>query len=220
MKNKKISQKRGQIDKNQATTFAFVAIAAVFTVASLVISKGIWDRTRYMAKVVEKKEIAVKQLNDNKDAVSKLGETYKSFNSQNPNLLGGSIEGPGDKDGSNSTLVLDSLPNKFDFPALASSLEKMLLGYSTGSIGGTDSNTTDAPASPSSGAMEIPFTFDATTDYTGLKELISSFNRSIRPFHITKVELSGTNNELKANFTAKTFYQPDTTLKITTETVE
>lgn len=218
MQNSAKSSKQAAVDKNQATIFAVVAIASVITVGSIMIAKGLWTQSSYLGRVAGKKEAAVKQLESNKVAVSSLTEAYQQLNNQSPNLLGGTPDGLGPKDGSNSTLILDALPNTYDFPALASSLEKLLFGYNIENIGGSD----DSIAQQELGAgspVEIPFSFGVTTSYDGLKQLIDTFDKSIRPFQIVQLDVEGTNSDLKVNVQAKTYYQPDTGMQITTEAV-
>ncbi len=218
MQNNQKSSKRAAVDKNQTTIFALVAVASVITVGALMVSKGLWSQSAYLGKVADKKEIAVQQLEENKIAVAALEESYEKFDTQNPNLLGGTPEGTGPRDGSNSTLILDALPNTYDFPALTSSIEKLLFGYSIEGIGGSDDVVAQQEAAEGS-PVEIPFSFDVTTSYTGFKDLLKTFDLSIRPFNLVRIELDGTNSLLEVGVNGKTYYQPDTGMKITSEVV-
>lgn len=211
------SSRRVQVDKDKARMFVIISVAAVITVASIVIAKGLWSRGNYLSKVVDKQELALKQLDANKSAVASLKDSYQKFVDQDPNLLSGSKNGEGDNDGDNATLILDALPGKYDFPALASSLEKMLTGYTITDIAGVD-----ASAAPSSGttAMEMPFELEVLTNYEGFKQLTDRFNRSIRPFAFTKLTLSGTSSLLEVGLTGKTYYQPEQGVKITETKVQ
>lgn len=206
------------VDRNKTTIFVFVAVAAVISTASLVISKGVWDQSRYLGRIVAKKEVATKQLEDNKVAVQSLTEAYKTFDTQSPNLIGGSIEGGGSRDGSNGTLILDSLPDSYDFPALVASVERLLQGYNINNIGGVDDYVAQQDAQPGV-PQEMPFTFDVTTSYGGLEQLLESLGRSIRPLHILSIDLRGANSELNVSVSAKTYYQPDAGMHITKEIV-
>lgn len=218
MKNDK-GTKKSKVDKNKNTIFAVVAISSVVTVGALVTSKALWSQSSYYNKVADKKSVALKQLEENKKNIDKLTESYNKFNDEKvPNLLGGNpMGGDSVRDVPNSTLILDALPDKYDFPALVASLEKMLIGYRIDSIGGSD---TSLSQSADTGApVETPINFAVTTNYNGLTQLLSSFDRSIRPFHILKLDLSGANDALKISVDAKTYYQPETTVKITEEVV-
>lgn len=211
--------KRTRVDKNKTTILVVVSIAAIVTVVSLMVSKTLWDKSNYLGKVADKKEIALKQLEENRVSIESLAEAYESFNKQNPNLLGGSPDGNGPRDGSNGTLVLDALPNRYDFPALASSIEKLLTGYSINGITGSDDTLAQLEAEPGS-PVEMPFTFDVATSYDGFKNLIADLNKSIRPFQVVKLELKGASGNLQVILEGKTFYQPESGLKIEQEKVQ
>src|SRR5690606_5550723 len=124
---------------------------------SLVISKGFISQGNYLRKVNGIKGDAVEQLENNKAAVEELTKAYESFTSQNPNLLGGNPGSQDDRGGSNADLVLDALPSKYDFPALASSIEKLLSAYSIRNISGIDDSLAQQEVSGASGPVEIPF---------------------------------------------------------------
>lgn len=213
------NSKRGLVNKNQTTTLVLVAVAAAISVTALMISKGLWSQTSYLNKVTDKKEAAVKQLKSNKDAVASLTETYKSFDEKSPNLLGGSPDGTGPRDGSNGTLILDALPSRYDFPALITSLEKLLEGYTIQAITGTDDSMAQSQAAPGQ-SVEIPFAISVNTNYDGLKRLIDTFDKSIRPFHITSMRLEGVSSRLNVNIQAKTYYQPEKGVEITSKVVQ
>lgn len=211
--------KRVQIDKTQAVMLGLVVAASVVTMFSLVASKTYFSQANYLNKVAGKKEKAVKQLKANKDAVSTLVKSYQSFASQDPNLIGGTPPGKGERDGDNGRLVLDALPSKYDFPALATSLEKLLAGYTINSINGSDagsSQTNSVQIKP----IAMPFTLDVSSDYAGIQKLSGTFEKSIRPFQILGIKLNGTNAILQATITAQTFYQPEKNLKIGSEVVK
>lgn len=219
MKPVQSDSKRARVDKDKSIIFAVVSVAAIITVAALMMAKGLWSQANYLNSVADKKETAVNQLKDNKEAVVSLEAAYKTFKDQNPNLLGGSSTGTEDRDGDNARLILDSLPSKYDFPALATSLERLLTGYEINGISGTDDTVSQA-AAPTGNVIEMPFSVDVTTNYENLKSLINSFNRSIRPFQIMTLKFRGTSDNLQANIQAKTYYQPEHGLEITSEVVQ
>lgn len=212
--------KKVQVSKNQTTIFILLAIASFATVASIMVSRALWAQASYTNKVIGKKEAAVDQLEANKAAVDQLTASYKSFDEQSPNLIGGSTTGTGPKDGSNSTLILDSLPDNYNFPALASSIEKLLTGYSITGITGTDDSANQASAGASVTPVEIPIGLSVSTNYDGMKNLIGVFDKSIRPFKITKIQATGSNNDLDLTLDMITYYQPATNVRITEESVQ
>jgi hypothetical protein len=212
------STKRNQIDKDKTKIFIIIAIISVVSVGALMISKGLWSQASYYGKVAGKKDDAKKQLEANKNAITALSQSYKSFAETSPNLLGGSPTGSGDRDGDNAALILDALPNKYDFPALASSVEKLLTGNAINSITGVDDIIVQQAAA-ATGPVEIPFSVDIRSSYGSLSTLIDTFNLSIRPIQLTRLELSGSNADLQAIIQAKSYYQPELGLQIVEEQV-
>ncbi len=209
----KLMPKKLRIDKDKTFIFAVVSVAAALTVAALVITKGVWGQASYLGAVANKKEVAVQQLEANKQALGSLEDAYRTFDGQSPNLLDGNPESTDGWGGSNATLVLDALPSKYDFPALAASIEKLLMGYNITGITGSDDSVAQTGAN-ASGPVEMPFSFSVTTSYDGFKQLVTSFNRSIRPFQITMLDLSGSSMNLQVDIQAQTFYQPERGLQI------
>lgn len=216
MQNK--GSKRFMLDNDKTAIFIAVSISSAIVVAGLMFSKSLWSQGAYYSKVASQKEIAVKQLEDNKEAVDALKASYESFRNQDPNLIGGSRDGTGERDGDNAKIILDALPNKYDFPGLTSSIERLLAGYSIKSITGFDDTITQKTASPGT-TVEIPFSVGITTNYESLKQLIDTFEKSIRPLHFTRIELRGNNSSLQTEMDLKTYYQPEKGLDIKVEEV-
>lgn len=209
--------KRVQVDKTKALVLSIVIISSVVSVFALVASRSFYSQASYLNRVAAEKEKALKQLKANEFAVTSLVKSYNEFSSNNPNLLGGSTSGNAERDGDNARLVLDALPSKYDFPALATSLEKLLSGYIINNITGSDDAATQAENSE---LVEIPFKLDVATNYGGMQTLLTTFEKSIRPFEITSIEFTGTNANLQSTITAKTFYQPEKDLKVTTKVIK
>jgi len=218
MKLKKPDTKRKAVDHTKAKLFLVVAAASAFSVFCLVASKSYLSQAGYLNRVAGAKEETLDQLKKNKTAVTSLVAAYKTFSSSDPNLLGGAKAGNGERDGDNGKLVLDAMPSKYDLPALASSLEKPLKGYPIDTITGTDDSANQAnnTSATTSGAVEIPFTVDASAaNFKAMEGLVLSFERSIRPFQFTAFEIqAGSGDSVKGVVTAKTFYQPEKSLQL------
>lgn len=216
------SSKRAQINKANTTMVAVVAIASFITVFSLVAAKALWDQRSFQARVIVEKEVARNQLQANVAAVDSLVTSYKAFVGTPENVIGGSSTGKGDRDGDNAKIVLDALPSKYDFPALATSLEKILQSgdYQIDSITGTDDEANQQANQTTNAPVEIPFQIGATGNYASIQKLVESLERSVRPFTITKISFTGGDSDLKAQIDAKTYYLPAKTLKITTKEVK
>lgn len=223
MANIRISAKRIQINKANTTMVIVVAIAAFVVAFSFVASRALWISRSYQNRVIVAKEQAADQLAANIAAADELKTAYQAFVSTPDNVIGGNSGGTGERDGDNAKIILDSLPSKYDFPALATSMENILKSknYKIESISGSDDEIAQASAeNPESAPVEMPFEVSATGSFTSVEDLLKIFERSIRPIKVQTVELSGTNSELTATVNAITYYQPEKTLNIKTKVVK
>ena len=220
MTNLRITNKHVAVNKAKTVTVSLIAVAAVITVSSLMVARSFIIQARYINKVNGKKEVALKQLKANEAEVDILVDSYKSFSEQPTNILSGKSVGSGASDGDNAKLVLDALPSKYDFPALISSIETMLKGTKVNSITGVDTATARLGSAATPEPVEIPFSFNINASYPTVAKIIGDFEHSIRPFSITRLDLSGTYNDLKVTIDAVTYYQPAKDLQITSKEVK
>jgi hypothetical protein len=212
------SVKHLQIDKAKSRMLIVIAVAAALSVFSLYTTKLMISKANYQRKAINEKHKVVKQLKDNISASSSLINQYKLFADQNPNVLGGSVTGSGPLDGDNGRITLDALPSKYDAPALATSIEKILLdrGVAIQSIDIIDDQASN-PDQPSAKPEPAPltFSFEAGSDYKNSQLLIKDFERSIRPFDVTSLELTGTDTSLRVKAGVTTYYQAPKSLSLT-----
>ncbi len=174
-----ISTRRLAISKANAQMVAVVAVASFITVFCLVASKAVFSQNQYQARVTSAKEKAHKQLQDNLNTFGSLQKSYVKFNSASTNIIGGSSAGNGPNDGTNSTIILDALPDKYDFPALTSSLEKILNSSSlkVTNITGTDDqiNQQGNISSPNPQPVTMDFTFTVdNANYDSISQLVAT----------------------------------------------
>lgn len=215
--SEKTSIKHLLIDKANSTMLAVVAVAAFVTVFSLFATKYMIEKANYQRRAINAKHKVLDQVKANITASQSLITQYKVFAKENPNVLGGTIDGKSNLDGDNARVTLDALPSKYDAPALASSIEKLLLGRNV-AIGGIDvkddqsANPDQAQAQPTT--MPANFSFEASSSYATIQQLIQDFERSTRPFDITSLEISGTDANLRVKASAITYYQPAKSLKL------
>lgn len=215
-----ISTKRMAISRANAQMVIVVAVASFVTVFCLIASKTVLSQNIYQAKVTSGKETAKRQLNANLTAFNSLQSTYKTFDNQDPNFLNGSLNGSGDNDGDNATLILHALPPTYDFPALASSLQKVLAdrNFQITGLSGTDDQLNQQAnlVSPTPQPVPMPFSFAvADTNYQGIGTLLNSLQASIRPISIDTLSLSGDSGNLSVSVTAHTYYQPSRNFALT-----
>jgi hypothetical protein len=241
-----VSVKRIQIDKANSTIVIAVAVAAFCLAFSLISARALIARQSYQNKVKDAREKALEQLKENIEAVEDLKVKYSEFVSRSENLIGGSSAGTGERDGDNARIVLDALPSKYDFPALASSLEKMLTdrNYKILAITGTDDEanqngapvdtsnpaaaaavaaaaptTTATPTAPVGSAVPMPFELGAEGQYDAITALLDVLRHSIRPIQAQTVTLTAVEGAIQLTITGQSFFQPERTLNVKEEVV-
>lgn len=221
---KLVKNKRLGIDKANATMLLVVAMTSFIVAFSLVASKSLISQSRYQSRVIAEKQKALKQLNENNKNITSLVASYKSFVEQPQNILSGNPAGNGPIDGDNSKIILDALPSKYDFPGLISSIEKVLKdgGYQLASIGGLDDeiaqqNTATETPQP----VAIPFPLSVKSkDEASSQKLLTILERSIRPMYVDRLSVAANKEDLTVSIIAKSYYQPEKTLSITTKVIK
>lgn len=224
MANIQFSSKHLQINQANARIVIIIALAAVVTTFSIVASRALLSQMSYQNRVATEKELAVAQLKENIAAVDKLKTSYTQFVENSPNIIGGDPKGTGERDGDSAKIILDALPSKYDFPALTSSLEKLMIerNFKVESINGTDDELAQTAQTNSANPVpvEIPFQLTVNSDYNSLLALIQVFEQSIRPLHITSLAFSGADNSTQLTIDALTYYQPAKSIDITMKEVK
>jgi len=218
------SIKRALINKANSRIVIYVGIAAFVLVFSLVAIKTLVSQAAYQNHVISKKRATVNQLKANVAATDKLKDAYQAFTNTTENVLGGNPLGPDSKDGNNAKIVLDALPNTYDFPGLTTSLE-VLLGQQNvkiNSISGTDDQVAQSAnqSSVNPQPVPIPFTTSVEGDYPAVQNVVTVFEKSIRPMQIQTLSIAGDKDKLTLNISAQTFYQPAKSLNVKKEVVK
>lgn len=218
------SSKRALIDKANTAVVVVVSVAAFLAVFSLVATKTLISQAAYQNRVISGKRGAVNQLKADLSAIQRLNKSYNAFNSTTQNAIGGNPAGAGQQDGTNSKIVLDALPSTYDFPALTTSLESLLSTQNVkiNTISGTDDEVAQSSnqSSSSPSPIAIPFQLSVTSNYDSIKNVVSTFERSIRPIQLTTLDLSGDQKNLNLAVNAETYYQPAKALTINTKVVK
>jgi hypothetical protein len=216
--------KRALISKANSSMVIATTVAAFVLVFALVSGKSLISQMSYQNRVITAKKTALTQLKTDLEARDSLQASYNSFVAENPNVIGGNADGDGEEDGDNATLILDSLPSYYDFPALTTSLEKIIGSQNLSILGitGIDQEATegDNQSSPTPEAVAMPFEVDVSGSYQSVQALTDVFQKSIRPFQIQTMQLSGDEGSMTAAINAQTYYQPGKTLNIKSEVVK
>ncbi len=219
MANAAPSMKRLMIDKANTRIVAYVSVAAFILVFSLVATKTLVSQAAYQNRIITAKRKAVTQLKNDISATNQLKTSYDAFVGTSQNAIGGNPTGSGPQDGNNAKIVLDALPSAYDFPGLTTSLDNLLSvqnGVSINSISGTDDEVAQSANQSSSSPQPeaMPFSVSVSGNYASMQNVISVFERSIRPIQVQTLQLTGSNNTLIMNVTAQTYYQPTKSLNI------
>lgn len=202
------------LDRGQTRMLVTITLAVAVTIFSLLSAKALWSQASYHRHVLDAKRQAVKQLKANLDTVQTLKTQYDSFSSANPNAIGGKNVADSNAtppDGDNGRIVLNALPSKYDFPALISSVTKIMSisRISNPGIAGSDQSATiNSQPTANPQPVEIPLSLSGLTTYSGAQNLVRDLERSIRPFDITKLQLSGSSASMSVSAQVTTYFQP------------
>lgn len=215
-----VPTKRIQINRANTVVVIMASLAAFMITFTFFAGKAMLSQRSFQSRIIREKTIALKQLEANLITTETLESSYKAFVGQSSNVIGGLSTGKGDRDGDNAKIILDALPSKYDFPAMATSLEKLFKSnsYKLDNITGSDDEVAQSE-SKSVELVEMPFTVTLSGSYEGINEAMVTMERSIRPFHVNILSFTATDKEIGLTITAKTFYQPEKKLNITTKDV-
>ncbi len=198
--------KRSLISKANTTVLFAAGLTAVIVSVSIVTCRALISQRAYQDRVIAKKQTAKDNLANNIQDAAKLED---SFNALEKNVT------------VNSKTILNALPSKYDIPALGTSIEKIATdgGYKLESF--TSEDTSDVSKdSNDPKPVEIPFTVEISGNYDQIKRFTNDLQRSIRPFKILSLSVTGQDAALHATFKVVTYYQPAKNLEFKTEVVK
>lgn len=215
IKNLRVSRKQIQIDRARTVMYGSIIVASITLVTGLIFGQKLMSQNIYQQRVIKARKDSLKQLKSNVQASKDLSDAYKSFDAAEESVLG-------TKD-KNSRLILDALPSKYDYPAMISSVEKLLSdkGYIVESVSGEgDQEGTALQTSSQPKPIEIPFGVTTRTSFDLSQRLMLTFENSIRPIAVSELDLNGNDSQLRLTIKAKTYYQPERVLDIQTKVVK
>lgn len=209
----KTSIKHRLISKNNSRMFLILAVAGIVFSFSAVASYTLVKRLLYQNKVIGERSKAEKTLKNNITNFDSLSNSFVEFDSAAESIIG-----TADK---NSKIVLDALPSKYDFPALATSMEKLLTdsGLSNIAIGGLDNEAAAEQSSANPEPVEIPITLSGEGSYETVQKFIKDLERSIRPFRVITINITGSSSKMTVSVNGVTYYQPEKVLEIGSQEV-
>ena len=207
---------KGQLDKTNSAILVAITVATVVLVFCLVSAKTLLSQAGYQNRLLSARHATLSQLIADKSTATTLTNNYTNTfeGTSATNIIGGkntTSKSAVPPDGDNASIVLDSLPTAYDFPALVSSVTKILNNNSVSnpSLSGTDDSST-ANNTPSGSPVPTPISISVggQVGYSGLQNMIKDFERSTRPFDVTDLQLSGNQSFMTFSIKLTTYYQP------------
>jgi hypothetical protein len=218
------SVKRTLIAKSNTQIVVVTSGACFVVIFCVVASISLISQFMYQNRIIAADKLALSTLKLDIQAAQGLESSYKAFTSTSTNIIGGNPKGTGPQDGTNDKIILDSLPSRYDYPALATSLENILTQQTVEiqSITGTDDAAAQAGDQTSTEPQSQPMPFQVTVagSYGAIQNVVGAFERSVRPFRIQTLELSGDQSKLTLTIGAQTFWQPAKSLTIRTKVIK
>lgn len=128
-----------------------------------------------------------------------------------------------DEGDNNFRVVLDALPVTGDPATFANSLQGVILKGSNVTIAKLSiDEKKDIQIVPTgtAGPRTLRFGVEIVGDYAAIKTALSDIEKTIRPIHMTSVSMIEGTPKLTAKLTGVTYYLPEKSLKLKTESVE
>ncbi len=215
-KDSSFSIKQSQIKNASAKTFISVAVASVIVSISVVLLNILWNTSKYNARTQDLQTTARNTLKDNIEVVKELEKSFTTLELSSKLIPDQSIKK------SNSELVLDALPSKYDFPALVSSINNLAQrsAVKLTSFQGVDLGSSAEQSSTKPVPIDIPFNIEVEGKYDSIAKFLKGMESSIRPMKVMVLNLSGTDSRIHASLTVETYYQPAFDLSIEKRVVE
>lgn len=223
-------KKRQQIEKTNKTILLWVAGASVIVIVCLVTLQFLIRQAIFNQEVINAKAETNKILKQNIENAKTLKTNVNKLIAD-PNLQKArAVEAD-----SNLKVILDALPSTGDPTTFSNSLQNAILDRSgakiinlssTASEGGTavaapTTDTTTAPTAAGVGGSATPLTLGFSTEVSGqydiIKQSLLDIERVIRPMQIKILTISGSDTELTAKISGVTYYLPEKTVKLGTQ---
>lgn len=189
---------------------AAVVIAAITVSFSMVFLKFLFDFWVYNNNVQSAQRETQEKLEANLDIYEDLRTSFLTLESAQ-----GTPQSP------DAEVILDALPRNYDFPALASSIQKLASSSEVElmSFRGNDEEGSVPEPSYSPEPYEVMFGAEVSGSYEDIQVFVNALDLSIRPFHIESIELQGSDDSLRAVIDIRTYFQPTQNLEYPERTI-
>ena len=216
------SSMRGLIEATSRNVFMWVVIASVVLVTTVVVLFFLFKQFKFNNQVIKAENTAVKTLRDN---ITQYDLLKKQVDKLVASDALSSVRNASSSD--NLQVVLDALPATSDSTGFAASLQNIIAPSSgvslesiiipgTTSVSATANETQQTVAST---PQEIAYQVEVVGSYAAIQDFITKLEKTIRPVSIEMLDLSGTDNMLRASLQLKTYYQPEKNISITKKAI-
>jgi len=209
-----------KIDKAKANAVTSLAVASFLLIFGLFTSKTLLGFYIYQNRVLSAQKTSINNIVQDQQVANNVKSAYTSFINQPINIIGGSSTGNSSTSGNNAKIILDALPQTYDFPAMIASLQALFTmpGITVESLTGTDNSLSLVQSAQ---PVPIPISFSVQGSYVNIQNFLTVIKRSVSPIDILTVQLSGTDTTLTASITAQTYYyNPTSGLYTSTEFIQ
>jgi hypothetical protein len=183
--------------------FMLALVTALVVLVTIYFGQILIKTSFHNNRILTAVNLANSQLNNNLTAATSLVSNYAGI-------------------AATQILVNDALPKNGDYPGLTALLENA--GNTTGveikTVTADQLGTGTLATGAMQGAQPFSFTVDTAGTYSQVTAFLSTMQLSVRPLIITSIELSGTGKSMLANVTGMAYYQADTQLPFTSETIK
>lgn len=228
MEQKKLTgiRKREQIGKSNRVMFMTIVIASIVVAIALVIGQFVLKQFIFNNRIIAAKVEAMGTLDANIENADKL---KNEINKLVTNKELSSVSQSTDDVASNKNLrvILDALPSENDPSALTASFQHAILnrsGVTINSLKVDDQFSAVVDNAGSAGThdstVSVSFSMEIDGSYSQIRNAINDIEKVIRPLQIDSIGIMGSDNNLRAAITGKTYYLPAKSVNVTMETMK
>lgn len=198
--------KRRLIEASGRNMFYWVAGASIVLAFALVALQFIFQDFMFNNKIIDAKAKTAQTLNQNLTTADELTKSVNSVVVSDENLAKNRSYNTQDNIG----VVIDALPVEATVTSLPAAIQTVIVprsGVSLVSIS-TPSELTATEEVTEIKPVESEYSVEVAGNYDAVKAFMQLLERSVRPIHITSIDLTGTDGAMRASITLKTFHQP------------
>lgn len=211
-----IVSRRSVLEASSRAMFLWVAGASILLVTVAVVMVYVLKQLQFNETVIKHETTAVKMLKEN---ASNYNELKKNIDNLAANNALASVRSSQSAD--NLQSITDALAATSDASTFAASLQNIIAPRSGVSLESVNiPSAEDLDQSGPSDTMsvkptELEYQIDALGSYQSITAFLDNLELTIRPVSVSMIQLTGTDNMLRARISLVTYYQPIKDFNIT-----